>query len=165
MDAVTYPHPEVTRFLQANFHTVKLDIGQRAKDAADFVRPGVILWTPLLVYSDHRGRVVRQRRGYLEPADFIAEGELALALAALLARRLDESAALLEKLAQASAGRPEIAAEALYWGGVTAYRRTADKAALVPFYRELVERFPRSPWAGKAWPYLDWEYGRAKLGI
>jgi hypothetical protein len=165
MDAVTYPDPGVIGFLQANFRVVKLDIGERAKDGAAFVRPGVIIWTPLLVYSDHRGRVVRQQRGYLEPADFIAEGELALALAALLARNLDESVALLEKLAQAPTGRAEIAAEALYWGGVAAYRITGDKAALVPIYRELVERFPKSLWAGRAWPYLDWEYGRAKLGI
>jgi hypothetical protein len=71
---------------------------------------------------------------------------------------------LLEKLAQAAGSRAEIAAEALLEGShrLPLSRRQSRGRS---FYRGRVERFPRSPCAVKAWPYLGWEHGRAKLGI
>jgi hypothetical protein len=164
MGAVTYPHPDVAELLRERFVAVKLDTTEQAKEAAEIVRPGIILWTPLLLFADAGGRVVRQSRGYLPPADFVIDCHLALALDSLYARRFDESAALLDEAAQRSA-TPELAAEALYWAGIVAFRKTGDKAMMLPVYQDLVRRFPDSSWAGKAWPYTGWEYGRAKLGV
>jgi Tetratricopeptide repeat len=124
---------------------------------------GVVLWTPLLIFCDSRGRVLRQSRGYLDPVHFIAEGKLALAAIAIFNRQLDQATATLNGLIESEATAPELRAEALYWAGVAAYRSAGDKAVMVPIYEELVRRHPDSPWAAKVWPYVGWEHGRAKL--
>jgi hypothetical protein len=163
MDTVTYPHPEVRKFLAEHLVAVMLDISTQARDAATLTRPGVVLWTPLLIFCDPRGRVLRQSRGYLDPVHFVAEGRLALAMVALFNRRLDAATSSLRDLIESESTPRELRAEALYWSGVAAYRIARDKAVMVPIYEELVRRHPDSPWALKAWPYVGWEHGRAKL--
>jgi hypothetical protein len=45
---------------------------------------------------------------------------------------------------------PELAAEALYWAGVSRYKRTQDGTALTDVARSMRERFPDSTWMKKA---------------
>jgi TolA-binding protein len=42
------------------------------------------------------------------------------------------------------------APEAYYWLGVSEYKRTGSADAMKAVWRELMERYPDSPWAKKA---------------
>jgi hypothetical protein len=44
----------------------------------------------------------------------------------------------------------DVAAEALYWAGVSKYKATNDPSPLRQADRELKERYPESSWAKKA---------------
>lgn len=51
---------------------------------------------------------------------------------------------------RSESARTHAASEALYWLGVADYRASGDPGSLVRRWGDLRERYPRSPWTGKA---------------
>ena len=56
-----------------------------------------------------------------------------------------------DAIASSKTRLPDIAAEALYWQGLSKDKRTSDGAALGETARAMLERFPDSVWMKKAY--------------
>jgi hypothetical protein len=142
MDAVTYPQPEVTRFIREQFVPVKVNvISGDAKQIAHLHH----LWTPAFVVLEGE-RECERRYGFLPPEEMSAWLRLALGDRALSRGRYDEAAAWFNEAGRAfpqSAFTPR----ALYWEGVARYRQSGDHTALRPPWSDLAHRFPESSWS------------------
>src|SRR5436309_5371857 len=74
MGAVTYPNPEVERFIQGRFIPVQFNVVEQPAVMDQFNTP----WTPTLIVQDAQGREHRRSQGYLDSRRFLAEMSLAL---------------------------------------------------------------------------------------
>src|SRR5437764_13525501 len=79
MGAVTYPNPEVERYIQENFIPVQFNVVEQPDVMDRFNAP----WTPTLIVQDADGREHRRAQGYLDPKRFLAEMSLARLQAAI----------------------------------------------------------------------------------
>src|SRR5438034_10421956 len=72
MGAVTYPNPEVERYLNRDFVPVQFNVVEQPEVMDRFNTP----WTPTLIVQDADGREHRRAQGYLDPARFLGEMSL-----------------------------------------------------------------------------------------
>ena len=156
MDAVTYPTPEVVQLLSDRF--VCLAVNTKKPDGTDkeLIRRYRLLWEPGFVVVDHRQTEFRRFVGFRNPSDLAAEVLIAQGKSAYLHLRFKDackefrSVGLLEPHA-------ELAAEALFWGGIAAYReQDRNLAVLESEWAKLLERHPDSSWCSRA-DVLDFE--------
>jgi len=146
MGAVTYPNPEVARYIDPHFIPVQFNVVEQPEVIDRFNSA----WTPTLIVQDADGREYRRSLGYLDPARFL--GEMALARLMESVHRRDFKAAsvrgkeALERTKGDAAREPE----ALYFASVAAYKAANDAARLVEGWNGLMNRFPESDWAKKA---------------
>lgn len=145
MDTGTYPDDRIATYLADHCIAARLDIS----DAAAMRRAGRQYrtpWTPTSVFLDHNGNEVRRSVGYLPAGDFLGELMLARAQAALLHGQLEQAATLCRA---AATDLPDTGAapEALFWGGIAAFRHSGDRADLLRWWQELQTRYPASTWA------------------
>lgn len=106
-------------------------------------------WTPTVAIRDADGTERHRFEGFLPAPDFLAQLRLGLAHAA----RARGDWADAERRYRELAGDPsagEVAAEALYWAGVSKYKGSGDAAALAETAGHFKTRFTDSPWAKKA---------------
>lgn len=154
MDAVTYPTPAVQDLLAERFVCLKLDVSAPTDAFARILGNERLAWTPTFVFCDPSLRALRRVIGYRRPDDFLAELRLATALAALQRARPAEAGEELREVAERHSGS-DLAAEALFWAGIAAFRAAgSDKAALRTAWEPLWERHPDSTWAARSavWP-------------
>jgi uncharacterized protein YyaL (SSP411 family) len=146
MGAVTYPNPEVERYLERHFVPVQFNVVEQP-DVMDQFNSA---WTPTVIVRDPDGREYRRSLGYLDPKRFL--GEMALArLGESLHRRdfktaADRVAEALELTKEDRAREPE----ALYFGSVAQYKASNDVEKLKQGWNRLLDQFPESDWAKKA---------------
>ncbi len=146
MGAVTYPNPDVISFLSENFVSMKVNVKEPDDEGRRLLAKYRLLWEPGLLYFDHRGTEIRRTVGFLPPAEFIAESQIALGKVALLYRRYSEACEHFRSAVESSSSSG-VAPEALYWAGIAAFRRDGnDKNHLKRSWHELKERFPDSSW-------------------
>jgi len=146
MGAVTYPNPDVERYIQQHFIPVQFNVVEQPEVMEQFNSP----WTPTLIVQDAEGREHRRSQGYLDPARFLAEMALARLKDAI--DRQDFAAAR-ERSTEAQAltrGDPEREPEAQYWSSVAAYKATNDPNNLIQGWNRLLDQFPKSDWAKRA---------------
>jgi hypothetical protein len=149
MGAVTLPDPAVDAYLNAHFVGFKLCLLDRHPDFKEAVGGQPVPWAPTFLFTDGKGRGVRRSVGWLDPAGFVAELQLARAQHLLARGRFDESLALL-----AEAATPE----ARYYDGVVRFLQgQRDMTALGASWNALREAFPGSEWAEKASVIEDWD--------
>ena len=118
------------------------------KDQSDAFKRFGAEWTPTILVSDPAGKEHHRIEGFLPKDDFM--GQLRLGLAHL-AREQGELEDAESRYGELSRGAdPELAAEALYWSGVSNYKRTHDGTVLTDTAREMRERFADSTWMKKA---------------
>ena len=146
MGAVTYPDPEVERFIQQHFIPVQFNVVEQPEVMDQFNTP----WTPTIIVQDAEGREHRRSQGYLDPQRFL--GEMSLAWLKDAIDRQDYKAAQ-ERAPEAlrlTKGDPTREPEALYWAAVVAYKATEDGNKLVQGWNRLLDQFPQSEWAKRA---------------
>src|SRR3712207_8468941 len=73
MGAVTYPNPEVQRFIEQHFIPVQFNVVEQPEVMDQFNTP----WTPTLIVQDAEGREHRRSQGNLDPARSLGEMSLA----------------------------------------------------------------------------------------
>lgn len=105
-------------------------------------------WTPTVLVSDSGGKEHHRIEGFLPKDDFM--GQLRLGLAHLARERGDFEKAESGYRELAGSAQSDLAAEALYWAGVSKYKRTNDGEALTDTARQMRARFPDSSWMKKA---------------
>lgn len=146
MGAVTYPHPEVERYLAQHFVPLQCNVVEQ---------PGAIdrfnsAWTPTLIVQDADGREYRRSFGYHDPARFLAEMSLARLLESIHRRNLHAMQGRANEALTLTKGDPVREPEALYWASVAAYKATKNVEKLLEGWSRLLDQFPESDWAKKA---------------
>jgi thiol-disulfide isomerase/thioredoxin len=144
MEEATFRDPDVIDYLNQHFVGVQLNT---TDDAAE-TRARLVAWTPTAFVEHHHGGTLRSWVGYLPPREFLAELELSHALHELRSANPAAARDRLHRLTERHADAFAVP-EAIYWEGVAAYRERKVKDDLWPIWRELVRRFPSSPWTAK----------------
>ena len=112
------------------------------------------MWTPTVLILDPNGIERYRIDGYLPKNEFRAQLELGLARTAFMNKDWADAeqrfAALLEHYPESKA-----APEALYWKGVSHYKKTNDHTVLGELPEQFRQRYPDSIWALKtaAWAH------------
>src|SRR6478672_2975739 len=102
MGAVTYPNPEVDRFIEEHFIPVQFNVVEQPEVMERFNTP----WTPTLLVLDTDGKEHRRSQGYLDPRRFLAEMSLALLQAAIDRQQFDQADRLSTEARRLTAGDP-----------------------------------------------------------
>ena len=146
MGAVTYPNPEVARYIDQHFIPVQFNVVEQPEVIDRFNSA----WTPTLIVQDPEGREYRRSLGYLDPQCFL--GEMALARLLESVHRRDHKAANErgKEALERTKGDPAREPEALYFASVAAYKAANDADKLVEGWNRLMDHFPESDWAKKA---------------
>jgi thioredoxin-related protein len=139
-----YSDPEIQTFIAANFTPARFHVKEQP-DA--FPRFGAE-WTPTILISSSEGKEHHRIEGFLPKDDFM--GQLRLGLAHLARERGDFQDAEKRYRELAASAQPDLAAEALYWTGVSNYKRTGDGTVLTETARQMKARFADSTWMKKA---------------
>ena len=140
-----YPHPEVASLISLAFIPARAHVKENSAAFERFRTQ----WTPTVVILDPDGIERYRFEGYLPPDDFMAALELGLGHAAFGQKNWSEA----EQRFRAVVDRfPSVdaAPEALYWAGVSRYKRTSDAAALADTARQFKERYAGTSWAKKS---------------
>jgi hypothetical protein len=146
MGAVTYPNPEVERFIEEHFIPVQFNVVEQPEVMERFNTP----WTPTLLVLDADGKEHRRSQGYLDSKRFLAEMSLARLQAAINRQQFQQARQFSEEARRLTAGDPVREPEALYWSSVAAYKASNDASNLVQGWNRLLDEFPQSEWAKKA---------------
>ena len=109
-------------------------------------------WTPSVIILDENGKERHRIEGYLPKDEFAAQLLMGLARVAFMAKKWAEAEMLYNQVTQ---GYPNSTAapEAIYWAGVSKYRKTNDHHALGEVPKLLQQKYPDSVWAKKAIPW------------
>jgi hypothetical protein len=144
-----YTDPRVERFVADHYLPVRVHV-QEQRD--EFQRLGSrygAQWTPTILILDSSGQEQHRIEGFLPPDDFTAQ--LALGVGHAAFARGDFVAAERQFREVLDHHRDtEMAAEALYWAGVSRYKATGDASALRDTAREFGQRYTQSSWAKKS---------------
>lgn len=146
MGAVTYPNPEVERYLAQHFVLLQCNVVEQPWAIDRFNSA----WTPTLIVQDAEGREYRRSFGYLDPARLLAEMSLARLLESIHRRNLQAVHGRATEALDFAKGDPIREPEALYWASVAAYKATKNVDKLLEGWSRLLDQFPESDWAEKA---------------
>lgn len=107
------------------------------------------VWTPTVLVMDSDGVERLRIEGYLPKDEFRAHLEMGLARVAFMHKRWADAERM---FAQVLERYPEtkVAPEAVYWRGVSHYKRTNDHTVLGQVADEFKEKYQDSVWAQKA---------------
>jgi len=149
MDTVTYPDESVINFLEKNFVPVKLNVTEESPHIKEWSRGMSQLWTPSFIVLDSDRREARRAYGYLPPDEFIAELKLGLGMISMLRVDYENAYSIFHGVLD-NHPNSTVVPEAMYWCGVTAYKREGKPDKLLEHWKELKNRFPQSIWWTKA---------------
>lgn len=138
-----YPDPRVASFVTDNFIPTRAHVKE---NQAAFERFNA-QWTPTILVLDPGGTERHRIEGFLPADDLLAQLRLGLAHAARLSGDFTGAE---ERYRELSSGTDDVAAESLYWAGVSRYKATNDANALGETAKAFKERFTDSAWAKKA---------------
>ncbi len=110
------------------------------------------VWTPTVLVMDADGTERLRIEGYLTKDEFRAHLEMGLARIAFMNKKWGEAE---ERYARVVERYPDskMAAEAIYWRGVSSYKRTNDHTVLGEVPEQLKGKYADSVWAMKAIPW------------
>ncbi len=146
MGAVTYPDPQVERFINEHFIPVQFDVVKQPEVMDQFHTP----WTPTIIIQDAEGGEHRRSQGYLDPQRFLGEAALAWLQDAIDRRDFQTAQARVDEALERTKGDPTREPEARYWASVAAYKASNDPQNLVKGWNQLLDQFPESEWAKRA---------------
>ena len=144
-----YPDERVARFITDNFIAARVHVRDQAGDFVRFGERFNAQWTPTILELDPDGVERHRIEGYLPADDFL--GQLTLGLGHMAFKRGDfgEAEKRFREVVD-TLPRSDAAAEALYWAGVSRYKKSGDASALGETAHAFKQRYTDSPWAKKA---------------
>jgi thioredoxin-related protein len=115
---------------------------------AYFRRFGAV-WTPTVLVMDSEGVERLRIEGYLPREEFRAHLEMGLARVAFMGKKWADAE---RRYAEVVERYPDskVAAEAVYWKGVSRYKQTNDHTVLGEVPEQLKEKYADTVWALKA---------------
>src|SRR5438876_8935677 len=127
MARVTYPNPEVEKFISDHFIPVQFNVIEQP----DVMQQFNASWTPTLIIQDADGREHRRSQGYLDPQRFLAEMSLAWLKDAIDRQEFTAARDRATEALERTKGDAERHPEALYWSAVAAYKAANDPNNLI----------------------------------
>jgi len=146
LDAVTYPQSAVSDAISA--HCVPLQIDNSQPAAEPLLQKYRHIWTPDLRILEANGNELYRWNGYLPPFEFAPQLLVAVAQAHLRLKQFDAASEIYEDVLKrfpTSLAAPE----ALYFSGISKYRKTHESNELLRGWHELEKSFPASEWTVK----------------
>lgn len=140
-----YPDERVAKFINENFIPARIHIKENPEG---FKRFGA-QWTPTVIVADSEGTERYRFEGFLPVDEFIPQLELGLAKSAFANGDWEEAERRYRDIAMRSPNA-EVAPEAVYWAGVSKYKRTNDPRALGETAEAIQSRYSDTVWAKKA---------------
>jgi hypothetical protein len=137
------------RKVTEEFLPVRLHVREQAEDFRRFGERFGAHWTPAILMLDPAGVERHRIEGFLPTEDFLAQLDLGLGRIHFSAGRFQEA----EDRFRGVVDRypvSDAAPEALYWAGVSRYKRTDDIAALEDTARAFAGSYEKTTWAKKA---------------
>ncbi len=133
------------KFINSNFVPVKLHVGEDAEAVEKFKAE----WTPTIIVAEPDGTVHHRSVGFLPPKEFMAQLAFGIAKANFSKGNYPAASAGF-KTVIAQYAECDCAPEAVYWLGVSEYKRTGSADAMTAEWQVLFEKYPDSIWAKKA---------------
>jgi len=143
---VTYPQPPVIRVIADNAIPVQYDNSK--KENVEILKRMYHIWTPDIRIMDDSGAELYRWDGFLPPPEFIARALCGFAQAHLR-RREFEAAEKLYADVLTRFSTTYAAPEALYYLGVTGYRKDPLSNDLLDQWENLRSRYPMSEYRVK----------------
>ena len=106
-------------------------------------------WTPTILILDAEGQERHRVEGFLPADDFSAQLLLGAAKAAFARGAFSDAERVYRDIVQQHP-QSDVAAEALYWAGVSRYKESGDASALADTARAFADRYTETPWAKKS---------------
>jgi tetratricopeptide (TPR) repeat protein len=147
MDAVTYPNPEVVKFIQD--HVVPLRLAFDATpESVDFN----VKWTPTLVVLDPEGTEHHRTTGFLASEELMSMILMGTGKTHFDREEFEQAITSLD-LVLREYSQSDSCPEAIFYRGVSRYKSTHDAQPLKEAYEKLHSEYPSSEWANRAAPY------------
>ncbi|MDH4101331.1 MAG: thioredoxin fold domain-containing protein [Nitrospirota bacterium] len=145
MNTVTYSDEYVIDMISKNFIAVKLHLGEDKEWATRYD----VRWTPTFLLLDGKEHEHARNVGYLPVMEMLAFLTLAIGKEAFDGEKFDEA---ITKFNEVISNYPEseLAAEAVYYKGVSGYKKGHDASELSRAYQLLHSKYPNTSWEKKA---------------
>jgi TolA-binding protein len=101
---------------------------------------------------DENGKERHRIEGYLPKDEFAAQLFMGLARVAFMSKRWADAEKFYDEILQ-KYSNSTAAPEAVYWRGVSIYKKTNDHHVLGEVPKTLQQKYPDSVWAKKALPW------------
>ena len=139
----------MAQFITSNFVPVRAHI----KEQQDVFERFGAQWTPTVLIVDPPKTERHRFEGFLPKEDYLAQLRLGLAHAARARGEFDDAEKRYREVVDS--GSDDVAAEALYWAGVSQYKSTNEASALADTAKAFQSRFTDSAWAKKSSVWLS----------
>ena len=149
LEADVYPQATVETTIGKRFVPVRIHFRERPQDRRRFN----VVWTPTVILADADGTECHRIVGFLPVNDFLAHLHLGLAKAAFGQDRFEESQQAFQEIVRRHS-QTDAAPEAVYWAGVSEYKRTHERQTLTSTGERLRDQYPTSEWAKKGSVWL-----------
>ncbi|HMO58884.1 MAG TPA: thioredoxin family protein [Roseiflexaceae bacterium] len=147
LSTITLADPAVQQLIATHFVPLRLNLSRRSDRL--YFRRYQIIWTPTIAMLDRRGTLQYQAPGFHPVELFIPLLRIGLARTQIAWARYREAA---EQLTMAADPAGPLAAEALYWLGMTYYLAGEHQETLDATWRRLRTEHPSSLWAARIPP-------------
>ena len=144
-----YPDERIARFITDNFIPARVHVRDQADDFLRFGQRYNAQWTPTILELDPDGVERHRIEGFLPTDDFLAQLMLGVGHMAFKRGGFAEAERRFREVVD-RLPHSDAAAEALYWAGVSRYKKTGDASALGETARAFAQQYTESPWAKKA---------------
>lgn len=147
MIAKTLPDGKVASQVDQRFVPAMFEISE--KPNSDLVKKYNIEWTPTFIIADSNGNEAYRTIGYLPPDDYMSELSFGEGRLAFKSGDYERAAKCFERV-YSKHPTSQIAPEAMYYAGVSRYKRSGDASALNNAYTDLKRAYPDNMWTKKA---------------
>ncbi len=132
-----------------DFLPVRVHVRDQAEDFKRLGKRFGAEWTPTILILDSSGEERHRIEGFLPAEDFMAQLGLGLGRIHFSAGRFQEAEDQFREVVERHPDG-DAAPEALYWEGVSRYKRTDDPAELARIGEAFETAYQDTPWAKKA---------------
>lgn len=143
-----WPDDRVQKLVSAEFIPVRVHVKDQAEAFQRLGEEYGAQWTPAVLMLDSSGKEQHRMEGFFPAEEFIPQLEYGLGRIDFSGGRFAEAESrfrhVVEKHSDAN-----VAADALYWAGVSRYKETDDAEALAETAADLEEKYPGSEAARK----------------
>ena len=139
---------QLAKYIEQAFAPATVNVKQKPGDFHRFD----VLWTPTVLIFDEQGKERFRIEGYLPKDEFTAHLLMGLGRVAFMSKKWSEAEQFYDEVIQ-KYPNSSIAPEAVYWRGVSRYKKTSDHHELGKVVTELKQKYPNSPWNKRAVPW------------